>query len=46
MELDSSFHSPLQGQQNAAQMKEGCMGRGSAAFQIGLVARLSKRSSC
>ncbi len=43
---DSSFHSPLQGQPNAAQMKEGCMGRGSAAFQTGLEALLSRRSSC
>ncbi len=46
MKRDSSFHSPLQGQPNAAQLNEGCMGRGSAAFQTGLVARLSKRSSC
>ncbi len=46
MERDSSFHSPLQGQPNAAQMKEGCMGRGSAAFQTGLEALLSRRSSC
>ena len=46
MERDSSFHSPIQGQPNAAQLKEGCMGRGATAFQIGLVAWLSKRSSC
>jgi hypothetical protein len=46
MERDSSFHSPILCQQNAAQLKAGCMGRGSTAFQTGLVARLSKRSSC
>jgi hypothetical protein len=46
MELDYSFHSPIPCQQNASQLKEGCMGRGSTAFQTGLVARLSKRSLC
>jgi hypothetical protein len=46
MARDSSFHSPMQGQQNATQVKEGCMGRGSTAFQIGLEALLSRRSSC
>lgn len=47
MERDSSCQSPIQGQQNAAQLKEGCLERGSTAFQTGLVARLSKkRSSC
>jgi hypothetical protein len=46
MERDPSFHSPIQGQPNAAQMKESCMGRGFTAFQAGLGARLSKRLSC
>jgi hypothetical protein len=46
MELDSSFQSPIPCQQNAAQLKEGCMGRGSTAFQTGLVASLYNRLSC
>jgi len=46
MERDSSLHNPIQGQPNAAQLKEGCVGRVSTAFQTGLVASLSKRSSC
>lgn len=46
MELDYSLQSPIQGQPKTAQMKEGGMGRGAAAFQTGLAARLSKRSSC
>jgi hypothetical protein len=46
MEHEYSFQSPIPCQQNAAQLKEGGMGRGSTAFQTGLVARLSKGSSC
>jgi hypothetical protein len=46
MELDYSFQSPIPCQQNAAQLKEGCMGRGSTAFQTCLMARLYNRSSC
>jgi len=46
MELDDRFQSPMQCQQNAAPLREGCMGRGSTAFQTGLVARLSTRSAC